>query len=283
MAINLGNAQLSKLRLGTKEVLKGYVGNNLIYTNNPIVYDIDAQTYFTAVEAADGSLLETPYKNAVNTLVVNLKDNALWNSINKLYLFSTAKTLAGLAVPLKGTAPTAFLNYQISDYNRKTGLKGNTTSGSERYINIGHNDNALPQNDFHIALWDSDNVFGSTGIICGGGNTRIINGSNTCFMANRTVNTSIGLISSHPFRGSSRASSTEFIARMNSTNVTRTVTSIAAFAGRPYFIHAFNSNASNVPTNFSTSRISIFSLGNAIDLAALQTYFNTYMNTLSAL
>lgn len=244
----------------------------------PPSYDSDAQTYFTAVEAADGSTLETGYKDAVNTLVVSLKSASLWTPINRLFLFSTAKTLAGVAVPLKGAAPTALVNYVIGDYNRKTGLKGD---GTTEYVNTGYADSDSPQNDNHIAIWDSDNIASGTGNKVGTGTTRITDGNTTRFMANRGTNTTTGLVSNTQFTGMSRNNSANFTARVSSTNVTLTVTSTTPFTGRPYYLSAFNGNPT--PNSFSTSRIAIASFGTSLDLAALQTIFATYMTTIGAL
>jgi hypothetical protein len=66
-------------------------------------------------------------------------------------IMAGARTLPGALVPVVGTAPTNVNNLFVpSDYNRKTGLKGN---GTTKHLNSNRNNNADPQNSKHIAAF----------------------------------------------------------------------------------------------------------------------------------
>jgi hypothetical protein len=96
-----------------------------------LITDADAQSYIAQVESADGQSLEEGVKISINNLILGLKGHNLWSNLNHLLLLSGPRTLNGLLVPVKGTAPT-LNNFTIDDYNRKTGIVGD---GSSKYIN----------------------------------------------------------------------------------------------------------------------------------------------------
>lgn len=96
-----------------------------------LITDADAQSYIAQVESADGQPLEEGVKISINNLILGLKGHNLWSNLNHLLLLSGVRTLNGLSVPVKGTAPT-LNNFTIDDYNRKTGIAGD---GSTKYIN----------------------------------------------------------------------------------------------------------------------------------------------------
>ena len=113
------------------------------------VYDPDAQSYITAVEAADGQALEAGVKNAMNALVVGFKAQSIWTPAAQLLMPCGPRTLAGALVPLKGTAPTnnGFLS---SNYNRKTGL--GDPSNTSKWLNSNVLQNSLPASS-HALAW----------------------------------------------------------------------------------------------------------------------------------
>ena len=84
-------------------------------------FDADALTYIRAVEAADGSYLETDVKVAINQLVAGLKFDSLWDSIGTSCLLCGPRTIAGALVPLRGDAPTPY-GFVSGDYSRTGGL-----------------------------------------------------------------------------------------------------------------------------------------------------------------
>jgi hypothetical protein len=119
--------------------------------------DPDAAVYVAAVEAADEAAspgvgaLETATKVAIHSFVKGCKNDGIWTAIKASCILAGARTLTGALVPLVGTAPTNF-NFASGDYNRKTGLVGD---GSTKYLNSNRNNNADPQDSFHLAVYRS--------------------------------------------------------------------------------------------------------------------------------
>ena len=112
-------------------------------------YDPDAQSYITAVEAADGQALEVGVKNAINAFVIDCKANGIWTPAAQLLTPCGPRTLAGALVPLKGIAPTnnGFLS---GDYNRKTGL--GDPSNTSKWLDSNVLQNSLAASS-HALAW----------------------------------------------------------------------------------------------------------------------------------
>jgi hypothetical protein len=88
-------------------------------------FDPDAAVYIAAVEAADGQALEDGVREAINTLVVELKATAgLWGSLDIFAPLAGPRTVAGCAVPLKGAVPFVGTNLTAGDYDRGNGIRG---------------------------------------------------------------------------------------------------------------------------------------------------------------
>ena len=118
-------------------------------------FDPDAAAYLRAVEAADGQALETPVKRAVDDFFRGIKADGTFSAIKAACLLCGARTLAGALVPLVGTAPTNVADgFVEGDYTRggaTPGLKGDGTS----YLDSGRANNSDPQNDKHLACYQS--------------------------------------------------------------------------------------------------------------------------------
>jgi hypothetical protein len=246
-------------------------------------FDADAQAYITAVETADRQALEAGVRTAINDFVVGCKADGIWDAIKASCIMAGARTLTGALVPLKGTAPTNF-NFVPGDYNRKTGLVGN---GSTKYLNSNRNNNADPQNSKHIAAYlssytdlenisfaiSSSNTGGTTGVsqITLNGNANTIVGR-----ANSSQNAFLAAVYGGSFlAGVARNSSESITLRANSTTVT-------------------NSSASQVPNdasmqiyagfgaNYTSARLAFYSIGEALDLAQLDSRVTTLINAYAA-
>lgn len=74
--MKIGNRQLLKAYLGTKEILKIYSGANLVYSS----LDVDAQAFITAA-----GIIDNTQKTAINNLVLGLKDNGTWSKYKAIY------------------------------------------------------------------------------------------------------------------------------------------------------------------------------------------------------
>jgi len=108
--------------------------------------DPDALAYIAAVEAADGQALEEGVATAFTEFITGCKSDGIWTALKASCILAGARTLSGALVPLVGTAPTNF-NFVSADYNRETGLKGN---GSTKYLNSNRASNDDPVDSKHL-------------------------------------------------------------------------------------------------------------------------------------
>ncbi len=122
--------------------------------------DADAAAYVAAVEAADGQALEQGVKDAITAFVAGCKADGVWNAVGAACVLAGARTLAGALTPLKGPAPTN-VNFVAGDYDRRTGLKGDAAT---KYLDSNRAGDADPLTDFHAAVWQ-------TGLQTGAGST----------------------------------------------------------------------------------------------------------------
>jgi hypothetical protein len=241
--------------------------------------DADVVAYILAVESADGQQLEAGVISAVDSFVTGCKADGIWSAIKASCILAGARTLSGALVPLVGTAPTN-ANFVSGDYNRETGLLGN---GSTKYLNSNRNNNAEPQNSKHLACYISQNstvtgnlLSSNTGVgssllleIPSTTQTRcIINGSNTTGI-NRSVATG--------FVGASRPNGTQMITRQSGSSITHTYSS-ATPLNSTISVYTRGGSVGAVPNG----RYSFYSIGEAIDLAALDTRVSTLMTDLAA-
>lgn len=255
-------------------IVKGYNG----------ITDPDALTYVTAVETADGQLLEFAVGKAINDFVVGCKADGTWNAIKASCILAGARTLSGALVPLVGSAPTNF-NFVSADYNRKTGLVGNGTS---KYLDTNTAHNAAPQNNAHLSVYSQNNtvpngfvpvnfyagVSSGSGTNIGGGggndNTWVIHdtGSGVPVFVNGT---SIG------FYAVNRSNSSNYQYRISSTTTTVTRSASATAPGTGTITIFSRGNAFH-----TTARLAFYSFGQSLDLALLDTRVTALINALAA-
>ena len=238
-------------------------------------FDADAQAYITAVETADRQALEAGVRTAINDFVVGCKADGIWDAIKASCIMAGARTLTGALVPLKGTAPTNY-NFVPGDYNRKTGLVGD---GSSKNLNSERNNNADPQNNNHIAAYTTA-FNGNNYVFMGaadpfnqtGANSLGRNVQNSCFSRNRT---GTGTIVSGTFStglvGNSRAAAASYTIRRSASNSTASVTSQTP-TNRDVFVFG------RAASSYSPSRLAFYSIGEALDLAQLDSRVTTLIN-----
>ena len=248
-----------------------------------VTFDPDALAYITAVETADGEALEAGVKDAINDFVVGCKADGIWDALKTTCILAGARTLNGCLVPLKGAAPTG-VNFVSADYSRKTGLIGDRNT---KHINSNRAGNADPQNDQHISVFltelpdfDAENRnYNHIGLSDGTDISQIVYGNS----AQANIFRSRGIAdyqanrSDDGFLGISRSASASFIARTGGVNNTFSATSKSP-ASINYFVFARNSSGS--ADLYSRMRISFYSIGEAIDLAALDARVSTLMTAL---
>lgn len=247
--------------------------------------DPGAAAYIAAVEAADGQVLEAAVASAITAFVVGCKADGIWDAIKASCIMAGARTLAGALVPLKGAAPTNF-NFVAGDYDRKTGLKGN---GSTKYLDSNRSNNADPQNNAHLAAYCNSTAAGVS-VIAGASafsgslvGTQLIALPSPQTVSREAAGTQhggaaigIGLY------GVSRGSSASYTWRASGGAVGGTVTSASStpYSSNLYiFTRREVGGGVGLPT---TSRLSFYSIGEAIDLALLDARVTTLMNALAA-
>ena len=240
--------------------------------------DADALAYIAAVEAADGQVLESAVKAAINTFVIGCKADGIWTSIKASCILAGARTLTGCLVPLVGTAPTNN-NFVSGDYDRKTGLVGN---GSTKYLNSSYaaSSHSNYLSNTHFSLYRAvSGGFASTPIGVGNPSNAILvqyNGYSNFRVLNGGTNIN-GSGDVAGFMGASRSSSTDYISRYQGVNATHTVSSSANTGN--VFIFARNETAASL---HSSARIAFYSIGESLDLALLDTRVTTLINSYAA-
>ena len=255
---------------------------NRVFAAAP-AYDPDAQAYIDAVELEDGQALEVGVKDAINDFVVGCKSDGIWSAIKASCILAGARTLDGALVPLVGAAPTNN-NFVSGDYNRETGLLGN---GSTKYLDSNRNNNADPQNNNHNAVYISNSATSSVYILMGSGASASVGENNitySSFVGGSVVDSRSGVSdfklvqAGHwsDFSGHTRSSGTTVVARASGTTVTLLQNSNSPLSGN-VFVFARNTGAAA-----SNARLSFYSIGEALDLADLDTRVSTLMTDLAS-
>ena len=250
--------------------------------------DPDAAAYIDAVEAADTQALEERTKIAIDNFVLGCKADGIWPAIKASCILAGARTLSGALVPLVGTAPTN-VNFVSGDYNRKTGLVGN---GSSKYLDSNRNNNADPQNNMHVSVYETltHNNGATFGASIG---TNDSPSSSISQIAYRASNDTLALRakdfnnasqvranSTVGFTGNSRSISSSFAFRFNNTNGSISATSNPP-ATANYLVFAQNIAGTGAAT-YSNGRLAFYSIGESLDLALLDTRVTTLINAFAA-
>jgi hypothetical protein len=243
--------------------------------------DPDATDYFARIVSA-GSTISSNNQAAVNAFIVGCKADGIWAAIKAACFLAGPDDLTGALVPLVGTAPTNVGgNFVSGDYNRTTGL---LSDGSTKYLDSNRNNNADPQDNSHLSIYRTAAGFDSgTQIIAGSANLlgrRVILFNATEInvrISERTTNDSTPAIVTNQtgFIGGSRNLSASYTIRGNGANKTETKTSESP-ASSNIAIFALPAG-----TNHTRSRLSFYSIGESLDLAALDARLATYMSSIT--
>lgn len=239
-----------------------------ITPTNLLPDDADAVAYIAAVEAADGEALEPAVRLAINSFIKGCKADGIWPAIKASCILAGARTLNGALQPLVGTAPTNN-NFVSGDYNRKTGLKGN---GSTKRLDANRANNEDPQFNFSRCVYASEVDTGSEGRYVSTSNNFIQ--SATSFITVRANANSSQVISGNinGFLGVSRASAASYSVRSANATTLQTVES-----------NFYSTNTINIfgeGSNISNARIAFYSVGEALNLALLDTRITALVNAL---
>jgi hypothetical protein len=245
------------------------------------ITDADAKDYLARVHAAEGQTLEPAVALAVEAFVVGCKADGIWTAIKASCILAGARTRLGALTPLVGSSPTGS-NLIDGDYDRKTGIKGNTSNKS---INTNYAIPSGDQNNAHGAVWCSEvmsplgNIlFGSAdgggiGAYPNSANSYVISvNSNGGLTGNITgVGNSTGLI------GGSRSNSSNhnWIAGIRSGSIT-------IGSDIPLTATVRVLSGVGVPTFNSSARVAFYSLGQSLNLSLLNTRVTTLINAFAA-
>lgn len=245
--------------------------------------DADALAYIAAVEAADGQSLEEGVATAFTDFIVGCKSDGIWTALKTSCILAGARTLSGALVPLVGSAPTNN-NFVNADYNRETGLLGD---GTTKYLNTNRANNADPQNSKHLSVYASQvsltsqrNAIGAAVASSNGSVIQLLSSTSYRNRVNSAIITqSVTASSTAGLVGVSRSNASNFIFRQGNNNFTSTATSAA---GINLSTFVFAASVSAGPSGLSANRMSFYSLGESLDLAALDTRVSTLMTDLAA-
>jgi hypothetical protein len=230
-----------------------------------------ADFYENRIVAA-GSSISGNNKLAVKNFVQGCMDDGIWSAIKASCLLAGPDTLAGALVPLVGPAPTNF-NFVAGDYNRVTGLVGN---GSSKYLNSNRNNNADPQDNNHMAAYHLATAQTNVDSILIGLPTVLSDGNNllaSLLTRSRSSVSDLNFSNASGFSGMSRNSSSDYLRRNGGASFT--ISSISQ-APQSFTTSVFRSGA-----GYSLHRVSYYSIGESLDLAALDARITTYMASIS--
>ena len=273
-------SNISKIYFGNQEISQVYVGDNLVFGGATPTYDADAQAYFDRVEGPAGDIqtLEPDVKTAINDFVVGCKADGIWDAIKASCILAGARTLSGALQPLVGAAPTNF-NFVAGDYNRKTGLKGN---GVAKYLDSNRNNNADPQNSKHLAIYQSSLATFSSLLLA----TTYVSGRSALIsftpegISSRinSVTTTANNGNAVGFVGGVRTSSTATSVRVGGADFPETVTSQVPANQR---LGVFAASDGQAVIDATDARLAFYSIGESIDLAALDTRVSALMTAIN--
>lgn len=249
------------------------------------VIDLDALAYIRNVELADGFVLESSIKQAIDNLVIGLKSDNLWSSIKACCIMSGPKSINGALTPLIGNNPQSFV-FTPDRYNRSLGLIG--INNGFTWIDSKRTNSQDPQNNHHIAVYKNNsaqslnsyfgsiNTNGHDGVTARGQLANVLMTSsrnllNTSLDSPANFNSGAGLIGIARNNSSSyEVIGNNLTATMNSVSQTPNGTNIGIFA-RP----------GGGVNNSTDARLSFYSIGEYLNLSLLDARLDTFMAALS--
>jgi len=257
--------------------LERYLARKWGITLAPQVSNADAQDWVNRVYAA-GSTVSQPVADAVSAFVDGCQADGIWDAIKASCILCGADTLAGALVPLVGTAPTNN-NFAASDYNRETGLVGD---GSTTYLDSNRALGDDPQNDAHISAYatTADQASAFAGALDASVNgTQIYNDTVTSYYrANGSGSVSVAGTLPTGLSGVSRSSAAN-IDYLRSGSVVNVANASASSSALNIWVFARNYSTSQ---QFSAARIAFYSIGESLDLAALDTRVSALITAIGA-
>jgi hypothetical protein len=243
-------------------------------------FDADASTYIEAVEAADTQALETGVRYAINDFVIGCKQDGIWDAIKASCILAGARTLDGALVPLVGTAPTNY-NFVSGNYNRETGLQ---RPGGNVYLDSNRPNDADSQDNRHVSVYLTEEAILPGRVLLGAnstgqsGGTALIAVSNSAYLSSNTSVAATGA-STINLCGATRSSSSTVTALFGGQLI-----SGSALSQLPTndSIVIFGIAIGGVLQGGTDARIAFYSIGEALDLAALDTRVSALITAIGA-
>lgn len=253
---------------------------------------LTVNAYIASVEAADGQALEEGVKSAYTNFIVGCHNDGILSAIKASCILAGARTITGALVPLVGNAPTPF-SFVSADYNRKLGLKGNGTTKRLLTNRIGSAD---PQNNRHMSVYRGEAITATqSGVNFMGSGTVASFGSNlinyhatgaTNGYVFKAAQASTGGIVANNFTGSagfvgvsrSISTSANYRAPGNQSGTLSVTSGIQSTHGMGVFCLMHSGS----PGSYTNNRLSFYSQGEFLNLAALDTRVSNLMTALAA-
>jgi hypothetical protein len=245
--------------------------------------DADARAYLAAVRIADGANLEPAVAKAISDFIIGCKADGIFGAIKAACILMGARTLSGALTPLVGSAPTNNGPFVSGDYNRETGLLGD---GVGKYLDSNRNNNAGPQDSFHMCVYapvtlDTANKSQAGAGAGGNGATQIAGNATTYGYRVRSSTNSLSAGNYVAgFLGVGRSTSASHDGRANQTDFSGSVTSQTPHNGN--LLVYCRGDSSNVAGAFAASRIAFYSIGEALTLSTLENRVVTLYNAIGA-
>jgi hypothetical protein len=239
--------------------------------------------YIDRVEAADGQSLEEGVKTAYSTFVSGCKTDGIWDAIKASCILAGARTLNGALVPLVGTAPTNY-NFVAGDYDRETGLLGNPAN---KYLSSNRNNNSDPQDNRHLVVYRTEpEQRSSTRAFIGFGGSSNGDSQLLYTATNRYYRIAFGSDAIQAdstavpgFIGASRNNATSVDGRYASVTTQYASNSATPTDGN---ILVFSRGSEGSPGAITDARFAFYSIGEALDLAALDTRVSALITAIGA-
>lgn len=249
--------------------------------NQGIVLDPDALAWAQAVVSA-GSSVPFAVVNAVSNFIKSCKADpspnvgvSNWDAMKSVQLLAGPDTFAGLAVPLKGPAPT-FFNFVGADYDPADGLAGD---GSTKYINSNYSNSADPQNN--QSLWVYATTIGTGGFIGAGASTTGTSYLTAASSRSQSATAFARTVTLPGTVGVSRSESGSYNSFYDGADHTVTQDSETPLGANVY-VFATRANAGTAATNISNHGIAAYGIGEAVGLTALDSRLTTLMAVIAA-
>jgi hypothetical protein len=232
--------------------------------------DPDATDYFARIVSA-GSTISVNNQAAVNAFIVGCKADGIWTAIKASCFLAGPDDLTGALVPLVGPSPTN-TGFVAGDYSRAVGL---TTDNVTKFLDSNFNHATNPQSNAHMVSW-VPTVPNQTTM----GTARSVTGSSTIYSSGRcrSQNSALftGATPASGFFGHSQFSSSQVSYRTGGVSYTYSNTSQTP---RSENVTIFRLAGGDLPS--STGTVAFYSMGESLDLAALDARLATYMASIT--